>query len=93
MDIVANTPVEYKYLETMAKTFISPARHNQFFQENIFDKAPIRKIAKAMNTNSASTGPYTKNPFWYQHINLEQSTILIKRLPTVDVNVAHSCRP
>ena len=53
MDMLAYAPVEYNYLETLAKTFIKPARQNQFIQENIFNNAPIRRIAIAMNTNPA----------------------------------------
>ena len=60
---LAYTPVEFNYLETLAKTFILPARQNQFIQENIFNKAPVRWIAIAKNTNSAFTGSYTGNPF------------------------------
>ena len=30
MDLLAYTPVEFNYLETLAKTFIIPARQNQF---------------------------------------------------------------
>ena len=62
MDMLAYAPVEYNYLETLAKTFIIPARQNQFIQENIFNNAPIRRIAIAMNTNSAFNGSYTENP-------------------------------
>ena len=56
MDMLAYAPVEYNFLETLAKTFIIPARQNQFVQENIFNNAAIRRVAIAMNTNSASTG-------------------------------------
>ena len=63
MDMLAYTPVEFNYLETLAKTFIIPARQNQFIQENIFNKAPVRRIAIAMDTNSAFTGSLTENPF------------------------------
>ena len=66
MDMLAYAPVENKYLETLAKTFIIPARQNQFIQENNFNKAPIRRVAIAMNTNSAFTGSFTENQFWYQ---------------------------
>ena len=66
MDILAYAPVEYKYLETLAKTFIIPARQNQFIQENIFNNAPNRLIAIAMNTNSAFTGSFTESPYSYQ---------------------------
>ena len=62
MDLLAYTPKEFNYLETLAKTFIIPARQNQFIKENIFNKAPVRRITIAMNTNSAFSGSYTDNP-------------------------------
>ena len=65
MGMLAYTPVEFNYFQTLAKTFIIPARQNQFIQENIFNNAPVCRIAIAMNTNSAFTGSYTENPFWY----------------------------
>ena len=61
MDMLAYTPVEFNYLETLAKTFIIPTRQNQFIHENIFNNAPVRLIAIAMNTNSAFTGFIPKN--------------------------------
>ena len=63
MDMIAYTPVEFFCLETLAKTFIIPARQSQFIQENIFNNAPGRRIAIAMNTNCAFTGSYTENQF------------------------------
>ena len=33
MSQLAYTPVEYKYMETLAKTYIIPARQNQFFKK------------------------------------------------------------
>ena len=57
--------VEFNYSETLAKTFIIPARQNQFIQENFSNNAPVRRIAIARNTNSAFTGYYTENRFWY----------------------------
>ena len=72
MDMLVYTPVEFNYFETLAKTFIIPARPNQFNQEIIFNNAPVRRIAIAMNTNSAFTGSYPENPFWYQHFDLRQ---------------------
>ena len=72
MDMLAHAPVEFNYLKTLAKTFIIPARENQFIQENNFNNAPIRRVAIAMNTNSAFTGSFTENPFWYQQFDLRQ---------------------
>ena len=62
-DILAYTPVEVNYLETLAKCFIIPARQNQFSQENIFNNAPVRRIAIPISANSAFTGSYTENHF------------------------------
>ena len=76
MDMLAYAPVEYIYSETLAKTFIRAARQNQFIQENIFNNAPIRRVAIAMNTNSAFTGSFTDTPFWYQQFDLRQIRIL-----------------
>ena len=92
MDMLAYTPVEFNFLETLAKTFIIPARQNQFLQENIFNNAPLRWIAIAMNTNSAFTGSYTENPIWYQQFGLRQIRILKGGQPIVDFDAADNCR-
>ena len=77
-------PVEYNYMETLAKAFVIPARQNQFIQENIFNNAPIRRIAIAMNSNSAFTGSFAENPFWYQQFNLRSIRKLRGGQPIVD---------
>ena len=63
MDMLAYTSVEFNFLETLAKTFINPARQNQFIQEYIFNNAPVHRIAIVMNTNCAFIGSYTEHPF------------------------------
>ena len=92
MDMLAYAPVEYTYLETLANTFIIPARQNQFLQEKIFNNAPIHRIAIAMNTNSAFTGSFTENPIWYQQFDLRQIRILKGGQPIVDFDTADNCR-
>ena len=64
MHMLAYTPVEFNFLETLAETYIIPARQNQFIQENIFNKAPVCMIAIAKRSNSAFTGSNTENTFW-----------------------------
>ena len=91
MNMLAYTPVEFNYLETLAKAFIIQARQNQFIQENIFNKAPVRRIAIAMNTNSAFTGSYTENPFWYEQFDLRQIRVLRGGQPIVDFDAADNC--
>ena len=92
MDMLTYAPVEYNYLETLAKTFTIPARQNQFIQENIFNNAPICRVAIGMNTNSAFTGSFTENPFWYQQFDLRQIRILRGGQPIVDFDTADNCR-
>ena len=50
LDRLAYVPMQFNYLETLAKIFIIPARQNQFIQENISNDAQVRRIAIAMNT-------------------------------------------
>ena len=45
-----------------------------------------------MNTNSAFTGSFTENPFWYQHFDLRQIRILRGGQPIVDFDAADNCR-
>ena len=92
MDTLAYAPVENNHLETLAKTFIIPARQNQFIQENIFNNAPIRRVAIVMNTNSAFSGSFTENPFWYQQFDPRQIRILRGGQPIVDFDTADNFR-
>ena len=92
MDMLAYTPVEFNCLETLAKTFIIPARQNQFIQENNFNIAPVRRIAIAMNANPAFTGSYTENPFWHQKFDLRQIGKLRGGQPIVHFDTADNCR-
>ena len=92
MDMLAYTPVEFNYLETVANISIISARQNQFLQEIIFNNAQVCRIAIAMNTISAFTGSYTENPFWYQQLDLRQIRILRRGQPIVDFDAAENCR-
>ena len=92
MDLLAYTPVAFKYLETFVNTFIIPTRQNQFIQENISNNAPVRRIAIAMNTNFVFTGFYTENPFWYQQFDLGQIRILRGGQAIVDFDTADNRR-
>ena len=92
IDMLAYAPVEYNYLETLAKIFIIPARQNQFIQENIFKNSPIRRVAIAMNTNSAFTGFFTEKTFWYQQFDLKEIRKLRGGQPIVDFDTAGNCR-
>ena len=92
LEMLAYTPIEFNYLETLAKTFIIPARQNQFIQETIFNNALVRRIAIAMNTNSAFTGSCTENPFWYKQFDLRQNRILRGGQPIVHFDAADNWR-
>ena len=88
MQILSYTPVEFNYLETLAKTSIIPAKRKQFIQTNIFNNAPVRRITLAMKTKSAFTGWSTENPLWYQHFDLRQSRRLRGGQTIVDFDAA-----
>ena len=45
-----------------------------------------------MKTNSAFTGSFTENPFWYQQFDLRHIRILRGGQPIVDFDVADNCR-
>ena len=92
MDMLAYTLVEFNYLEILAKTFIIPARQNHFIQEDIFNDAPARRIAIAMNANSEFTGSNTENPFWYQQFEIRQIRLLTGGQPFVNFDAADNCR-
>ena len=92
MSQIAYAPVEYNYMETLAETYIIPARQNQFIQENIFNNAPIRRIAIVNNSNSAFTGSFAENPFWYQQFNLRDIRILRGEQPIVHHDTTYDCR-
>ena len=92
MSQLAYAPVEYNYMETLAKTFIIPARQIQFIQENIFNNASIRRTAIAMKSNSAITGSYAENPLWYQQFNLRVIGILRGGQPIVHHDRTDNCR-
>ena len=92
MDMLAYAPVEYNYLETLAKTFILLARQNQFIKQNNFNNAPISRVAIAMNINSAFIVSSTENPFWYQQFDLRQIRILRDGQPILDFDLADNCR-
>ena len=93
MEMLAYSPVDYNYLETLAKTFIIAARENQFIPENIFNNTTIRRIAIVMNTNSAFTGSFTENPYWYQQFGSRHIRILRGGQSVVDYDTSDNCRP
>ena len=92
MSQLAYAQVEYNYMQTLAKIFIIPARQNQFFQENRFNNAPIRRIAIAKNSNSAFIGSFAENLFRYQQFNMRETRILRGRRPIVHHDTLDNCR-
>ena len=84
-------PVEYNYMETSAKTYITPARQNRNIPEQLFNNAPERRIAIPKNSNSAFTGSFAESPFWYQPLNLRDIRILRGGQPIVHHDRTDNC--
>ena len=77
MDMLLYTPVDFNYLETLAKIFIISARQYQLVQENILSKAPVRRLAIAMKTNPAFTRSFTRTIYTEFKLHLHLESILV----------------
>ena len=86
-------PAQYNYMETIARPFIIPSRQNQFIQENMFNNDSIRRIAVAVNTNSAVAGSFHENPFSYQQLLLRELTIIRCGSVIVSLDTTSPCPP
>ena len=75
-----------------SKIFIIASRQKQLIQENIFNNAPIRRIA-AMNTNSAVSGSFHENPFSYQQFHLRELRLCGGRRAIVSLDTTFPCHP
>ena len=82
----------FNFMETITHTFIIPSGQNQFIQENFFNNAPIRRIAIAMNTNSAFTGYCQENLSHYQKFGLRELIIVRGGRAIVSVDTTNDCR-
>ena len=91
MDMLAYAPVEYNYLENLAKTFIIHARQSQFIQENIFNNAPIPRVAIAKNTNSAFTSSLLKTHSGINNLVSDKLEYSEGDKPFVDFDTADIC--
>ena len=80
-------------METIARTFIIPSRQNQFIQDNVFNNAPIRRIAVAMNTNLAVAGSFHENPFNYQQFHMRELRIIRGGRAIISLDTTSPCRP
>ena len=79
-------------METIARTFNSPFRQNQFKQENILNNSPIRRIAVATNTNSAVAGSFHDNSFSYQQFHIRELGIFRGGRTIVSLDTTSPCR-
>ena len=91
MDMGAYNLVETNYLETLDKAFLIPARQEQFIQETMFNNAPVRGIAIALNTITASTRRYTEKQIWCQQFDIRQFRIHRGGQRNVDFDAADKC--
>ena len=86
-------PALYNYMETIARTFIIPSPQNHFIQENVFNNAPIRRIAVSMNTNSAVAGSFHGNLFNNQQFHLRELRIIWGGRAIISLDTTSPCQP
>ncbi len=82
---------KYCYPEIIPKTFVMPMGVNQFKQEDVFERASIRRLLLALNTNSAFRGKRDGNPFWFQKFDLRQVKIIRGSQTLVDLDTRDDC--
>ena len=87
-------PARYNFFEVLAKSFVIPNGQYQYIHENIFNNAPIRRLAIAMNTNMAFTGSRKTNAFLCQKFNLRSSRMVrgshvVIDMDTTDIVQSH----
>ena len=90
--MVAFLPLKFSDWEILAKTFIISAGQNQFIRENIFNNAPVRRTANAMNTKSAFIKSYFDNPCWREHCVVRQTRTLRVGQAKANFDAAENCR-
>ena len=86
-------PARYTFPDFQTKTFIIPAKQNQFIRENVFNNEPIRRLAVAMNTNANFTGTLEHNPFHYRKFGLREIKIFRNGQPLIVCNTVQNVRP
>ena len=77
------SPAIYEYTEVLPKTFVIPAGQNSWKHEDIYMKEPVRRMAIAMNTNTAFGASNVHNPFYYGKHGLRSITVLRNGIPIV----------
>ena len=78
-------------MELKPRNFIILAGQNQLIHENIFNNAPIRTLAIAMNTKSAFTGDENGNPFHYQKFGLREIKISRGNQVVAHMDTSRNC--
>ena len=66
---------EYNWSEILAKTFLIPARDNQFKQRNEFEKFYVVELPLQQIQSLHQLGFVTGDPFWCQEFDLKRSIL------------------
>ena len=82
----------YNFVEKIARTFNISSGQNQFIQETVFNKAPIRRVAIAINTDSVFTGRFQGNPFHYQNFVSRELRIVQRGRAIVSLDTTNDSR-
>ena len=67
-----SSPASYPYFETITKTFLASAGLQNWKQEDIFSREPIRRLAICLKSNEAFLDNNRLNPFHYRKFVLTQ---------------------
>ncbi|KAK3106814.1 hypothetical protein FSP39_000416 [Pinctada imbricata] len=79
--IMKTNPALYPYTRTEVKMMAIPAGQVNFTWDNMFQGIRPNKLVIGFVDSEAVAGPYSKNPFNFQHFDLSSLTLYIDNLP------------
>ena len=83
-------PAIYNYIEKVSKNFLANAGVQNWRQEDVFAKEPVRRMIVAMSINEAYLGTNGTNPFPYQKFGLNEIIVYRNGLPIAETPISTS---
>ena len=75
------SPAIFNYIEVLPRSFLATTGVQNWRQEDVFAKEPVRRMNFAMSTNEAYLGTNSSNPFHYQNFRLNEIIVYRNGLP------------
>lgn len=80
-EILKTVPAKYPYTKTEVKQIAVAAGTVNFAQDQLFQNIRPNRVVVGFVNALAAAGDYTKNPFNFQHFNLNQIGLFVDNVP------------